>query len=114
MGGVPWTSRVVPQTAGHPLQLIPWTFGVSDDDVAEMNLWLELAQTAEGHEELRRQRRRSLDRARRRATATRGEDRIVQQPPATVDGSGLPRFWERYAGVFLSGYLDDVRDGWPD
>lgn len=96
------------------MQLIPGTPGVSDDDVEAMDRWLELAQTAEGHEELRRQRRRALDRARRHAKTTRGDDRIVSQPPTGVDGSALPRLWERYAGVFPSGYLDDVRDGWPD
>lgn len=44
-----------------------WWTGIDRDDVTEMNQWLDLASTAEGHGELRRRRRREQARDRYRA-----------------------------------------------
>lgn len=48
------------------LTYIPWHSPVTEEDIDDMNRWLELASTPDGHDELRRQRRRDLARVRRR------------------------------------------------
>lgn len=51
------------------VHLIPFNSWVSDGDIQRMSRWLDLVQTPEGHEELRRLRRRDQERARKRRRA---------------------------------------------
>jgi len=94
------------------LHVIPYSTGVSERDIATLNHWLDLAQSPHGHEELRRLRRRDLARARRAAKRS-NEASATPPPPADERGEALRRLTDRYASLYPSGYLDDVRDGWP-
>jgi len=86
------------------LQLIPWTRGVRGEDITQMNTWLQLARTGEGHEHLKQHRRRTLARARRR-TAHFGVHPGGSQPSTARGANELRQLSGRYANVSISAKL---------
>lgn len=88
------------------LQYIPWSSPVSSGDIAQMDHFLELSQTAEGREELRRVRRKDLARERRRRQSTEARDQSQARESLRAFG--------QYPELYPAGYLDEIREGWHD
>lgn len=59
-----WARRPRDRAVTHFHWVTDWAAGITRDDIIEMDQWLALASTPDGHDELRRQRRRAQARDR--------------------------------------------------